>query len=156
VRPGSYSAVLVNISLRPATLKDRDWLYDLHRSAFREYVEQIWGWDESWQRRRFDEHFAPELTQVALIDGEAVAMLQWEDRGDEIFLRQIAVLPALQGQGIGRALLDGLLARAAASGKGVALQVFRINLRARALYERLGFVVSGESETHVTMRWSPH
>jgi RimJ/RimL family protein N-acetyltransferase len=37
----------------------------------------------------------------------------------------------------------------------VELGVFKINVRARRLYERLGFTVVGETETHHRMRWEP-
>jgi ribosomal protein S18 acetylase RimI-like enzyme len=35
----------------------------------------------------------------------------------------------------------------------VELGVFKINDRARALYERLGFITTGETGTHFEMRW---
>ena len=35
----------------------------------------------------------------------------------------------------------------------VTLQVLRANPRARALYERLGFVATGETAEHVLLRW---
>lgn len=144
----------MDLRLRKATSADRDWLYDLHRSALGPYVEQIWGWDEAWQTRHFDEHFVPDRIQIALLGSEAVGMLQWEERGAVIYIRQIAVLPEHQNRGVGRAILERLCSRSAEEEKDVSLQVFKINERARRLYERLGFVVDGESETHYSMRWS--
>ncbi len=52
----------------------------------------------------------------------------------------IAVDPKAQGQGVGRALLEGFLACLKAKGvKGVQLSTTRANRAARALYRRLGF-----------------
>jgi RimJ/RimL family protein N-acetyltransferase len=44
--------------------------------------------------------------------------------------------------------------RALASGKPLSLRVLHVNQRARALYERLGFVPFKEIETHTYLRWN--
>ncbi len=52
----------------------------------------------------------------------------------------ICVAPGLRGQGIGSALIEAAAALARAQGYGeMRLDVIDTNLRARALYERLGF-----------------
>lgn len=56
----------------------------------------------------------------------------------------LAVDPAAQGRGIGRALLDAAVAEARARGaRKLTLRVLGPNVRARSLYERCGFVVEG-------------
>jgi ribosomal protein S18 acetylase RimI-like enzyme len=58
----------------------------------------------------------------------------------------IAVDAAARGQGLGTALLTALKTRAAALGKAtIRLDVIDTNPRARALYEREGFV-AGQTE----------
>jgi ribosomal protein S18 acetylase RimI-like enzyme len=52
-------------------------------------------------------------------------------------------------------VLRGVLARAEAEGRPVALRVLRNNVRARALYERLGFRAVGETPTKVELRYEP-
>ena len=34
-----------DLTLRPATRRDDDFLYDLHIRTMKTYVEQTWGWD---------------------------------------------------------------------------------------------------------------
>lgn len=63
---------------------------------------------------------------------------------------EIQLLPEFQGHGIGTALLQRELRFADARGLPVRLQVLREN-RARTLYERLGFRVCGETDTHFLM-----
>ncbi len=56
-------------------------------------------------------------------------------------LHDLAVLPAARGAGIGRALLEGVAARARALGCcKVTLEVREDNAVARRLYERVGFI----------------
>ena len=51
-------------------------------------------------------------------------------------------------------MIQGLLDEGRTRGVPVELQVIKVN-PARGLYERLGFVVAGESETHWEMHWEP-
>src|SRR5215469_15175906 len=43
--------------LRPATLADYAYLYDLHVATMKPYVTQVWGWDDQSQAERFRQHF---------------------------------------------------------------------------------------------------
>ena len=65
----------------------------------------------------------------------------------------LQIAPALQGQGLGAALLRQLQDEAAAAGVGLALGVLKRN-PAQALYRRLGFVDDGENELEYLLRWS--
>ena len=138
--------------LRRASEADHDWLRRLHHAAMRGSVEQIWGWDEAEQDKYFRERFDPARLQIFQVDGRNAGVLEVEERPDEIYLADIQISPEMQGRGIGSAVIRDLQRRAAARGVPLALQVNRAN-RARALYERLGFAMTGEMETHYHMRW---
>lgn len=61
---------------------------------------------------------------------------------DSFFLNNIGVLPGERGNGIGRALLEGVFAMARELGiQEVTLLVWEGNDRARKLYERHGFAI---------------
>jgi ribosomal protein S18 acetylase RimI-like enzyme len=134
--------------LRQAAEADREFLFRLHCAAMRESVEALWGWDEELQRRIFDERFAGQRFQVILVDDEDAGVLDVQERGDEVFLKLIELLPANQGQGIGTSIIRSLQAR----GKPVALHVLTTNPRAAALYRRLGFRVVKRTPERLFMR----
>jgi ribosomal protein S18 acetylase RimI-like enzyme len=73
-------------------------------------------------------------------------------RADDVFLAAIEIDPAYQRQGIGAALIRDIIANAGALRLPVRLQVLKVNERARALYQRLGFVETGETKTHFLMQ----
>ena len=64
---------------------------------------------------------------------------------DMHYLAHLGVVPELRGQGVGRALVAHLLELGRRQGKRrIVLDVATTNPQAQALYERLGFVVTGE------------
>jgi ribosomal protein S18 acetylase RimI-like enzyme len=70
---------------------------------------------------------------------------------DCIRLNQIYLLLEHQNRGIGTACLTRILEEAGALGRPVRLGVLKVNPRAMALYRRLGFLPTGETDTHVRM-----
>ncbi len=138
-------------SLRPANATDSIFVYHLHRSTMRDYVDQTWGWDEDFQARVFKQWFDPTRFQIVVVDGENVGLLAVERRPAELFLGTLEILPAYQRQGLGTEVIRSILSQAKTEGLPVALTVLKVN-PARELYARLGFSVVGETPTHYLMR----
>jgi ribosomal protein S18 acetylase RimI-like enzyme len=139
-------------TLRPATGDDFDFLFDLHEAALRLHVEAIWGWNEAVQRAKYREALGRHARSIILVDGAAVGVVGIEQRADDLYLELIELHPRVQRRGIGAALLRDFIARAQAARLPATLRVFKINVGARRLYQRLGFVIVGETETHYDMR----
>ncbi|MCW2845904.1 MAG: hypothetical protein JWN22_3820, partial [Nocardioides sp.] len=70
-------------------------------------------------------------------------------------LAGIQILPAHQGHGLGTHLIEQFLVETRDDGLPARVSVERDNPRARALYERLGFVEVGGSETETQLEWRP-
>lgn len=141
---------LLSWELRAVTEADREFLRDLHRATLRDYVDQVWGWDDAQQREMFDARWDPAPRRIIRLDGRDVGTLTVETKRDEVFLADIGILPEFQSRGLGSSVIRRVLADADASGLPVRLQVLRPN-PARRLYERLGFVVTEESPERYTM-----
>ena len=133
------------ISTRNATDADFDFLFELHRQTMGPYVEQTWGWDETWQRNYFKQHFMSRPCEVIEVRGKEIGCLRIEDREEFVLLDYIAIMPDHQRTGLGTRLLRTVLKRAVHRGVPVRLNVLRVN-PAKALYERLGFEVIGADE----------
>jgi len=144
----------VNLSYRRAVAEDEAFLFALHAAAMREYIEETWGaWDEEWQRAYFRRRFHPQALKILQVDGRDVGVIFIEERAEELFLARIEILPEYQRRGIGSAALRELIEQAREKGKPLALKVLKVNRRARSLYQRLGFGVTGETKTHYVMAW---
>ena len=141
-------------SLRPVIDADYEFLARLHEATMKETVSQIWGWDDERQAAYFREHWNTANRRVIVVDGLDAGVLEVERRPDAIWLANIEIAPEYQGRGLGSAIIRDLLTEARARGVPLTLQVNRVN-RARALYERLGFVETGRTETHYLMAAEP-
>jgi ribosomal protein S18 acetylase RimI-like enzyme len=139
-----------NIKLRDATGQDLDFAYSVLRASMREYVAQVWGWDEDFQQARFKLFFDPLTVQIIVYDGEDVGVFKVLPEDDEVVLSQIYILPQYQNRGIGTKLIQSLLKSAHAEGKPVSLRALKVNPVHR-LYERLGFELVKEDETYYYM-----
>jgi len=96
--------------------------------------------------RFFTERVAspPVDTIVACVAGEVVGFTHWEGDG----IAQVFVLPAWHGRGVAPLLLAaGEAALRVADHRRIWLQCRIGNERARAFYEKYGWVVAGEVDT---------
>ncbi|KRB30775.1 MULTISPECIES: GNAT family N-acetyltransferase [Mesorhizobium] len=76
-----------------------------------------------------------------------VAFAEGADGGELVVLKQLYVLPVLQGRGIGGMLLDEII-ESFPEARAIRLEVEEQNKRAIAFYEANGFVRSGDAGEH--------
>lgn len=119
------------MDLRPAANTEEADLFEIHRVVFRPHIEQLWGWDERWQRRNFAAELASSTTSAIRIDALIVGYVQFRDEGSRIYVQNIALLPDFQRRGIGTSVVKELQAKAAARDVPLELGVFRTNAPAR-------------------------
>jgi ribosomal protein S18 acetylase RimI-like enzyme len=144
--------------------EDREFLYRVYASTRAEEMALVdWSEEqkEDFLRFQFDaqhkyylEHFPRAAFDLIVLDGEPVGRLYVDRREDEIRLIDIALLPAKRGDGLGGAIMEGILAEAAEAGKPVRIHVEQNN-RALNLYRRLGFRKIEEQGIYHLMEWSP-
>ena len=140
------------LKLRKARQDDNEFTYQVKRAAFKDYVEQVWGWDEDSQRALHDRRFAEQDYRVINLAGRDVGMISVAVKPDCLFVNQLHILPDHQGQGIGRTCMLMVIDKGSKLGLPVRLQVLKVNPRAVAFYERLGFTITGDTDTHLLMQ----
>ncbi|MDP3062545.1 MAG: GNAT family N-acetyltransferase, partial [Chloroflexota bacterium] len=72
---------------------------------------------------------------------------------DCVKVNQLFVLPEHQGKGIGHRSMLLIIEEARQLGLPVRLRTLKVNPRALAFYQRLGFMRTGETDTHDLMEW---
>jgi GNAT superfamily N-acetyltransferase len=143
------------VTLCNAGASDSEFAFRVKRAAFREYVEQVWGWDEAEQQQLHAQRFVVQNVSIISEAGTDVGIVATATASDCMHVHQIFILPEHQGKGIGRRCMLEIMEEARRLDLPVRLRVLKVNPRARMFYERLGFVRTGETETHRLMEKLP-
>ena len=129
------------VLVRSATPDDVAQVMILDKMAF----EPFWQLNEGIISRRVYE--CP-CFLVAELEGFLVGYLLAEQRDQRAYISRLAVAPAARRRGIGTCLIREALGPMRGQGLVQALvNTQQSNLRARRLYEKLGFQLTGETET---------
>ena len=139
------------LSFRKAHTSDSEFVFTVKKAAFREYIEQVWGWDDDYQRELHNRRFVSQDFRIIQFRGTDVGFLATSSTPDILKVNQLFILPEYQGKGIGSACMTRIFDDANLEGKPIALQVLKVNTRGIAFYQRLGFTIVGESSTHFQM-----
>ena len=140
------------LHIRKACTSDSEFVFTVKKAAFQEYVEQVWGWDESYQRELHERRFTTQDLRIIQFCGTDVGFLATSRTRATLKVNQLYILPEYQGRGIGTACMARVLDDASLRQKPVVLQVLKVNTRGVAFYQRLGFTIVGETTTHFLMK----
>ena len=118
-------------------------------------MEQVWGWDESYQRELHNTRFASHDFRIIGFRGTDVGYFVTASTSEAVTLHQLFILPEYHGRRIGSACMTRIVNNANLEQKPVMLRVLKINTRAIAFYKRLGFVVADGDSMHLHMEKLP-
>jgi GNAT superfamily N-acetyltransferase len=149
--------------LRASAPEDESLIYALH-AAVRAEELGMQGWEPALRDRILRQQFDaqrhsyrdqyPGAVEHLILRGDAPVGWLVIDRGGPALLGlDIGLVPDARRQGIGTLIIRDLQQQAALEARPMRLDVLRLNVRARSLYERLGFRATGQSSTHTTMEW---
>jgi len=93
---------------------------------------------------------------VIEVDGHAVGGLLLDSKSETLDIVELQVLPEHQSNGIGTSVVQRVVQDGVRRGLAVTLSVVPANARAKQLYERLGFQVTGFDDPFIRMRYGPH
>ncbi|TYR65765.1 GNAT family N-acetyltransferase [Streptomyces parvus] len=141
-------------TLRQAVPEDVEPIAELRAVVMRPDLERLGRYDEHRVRQRLRDAYAPEHTSVIEAAGSFAGCVARRPAEDGWWLEHFYLSPALQGRGIGSAVLREVLDRADAERLPVRLDVLR-GSPARRLYERHGFTLEREDAVDVFLVRDP-
>jgi ribosomal protein S18 acetylase RimI-like enzyme len=162
VPPPLRAAAAHGIGYRPLTDADLPFVAALYASTRQEELAQT-GWPQAAidafllsqheaQHAHYALHYAGmEWLIIQDAAGAPIGRLYLAEWTSEFRIVDIALLPDARGRGIGRAVLEDVLALAQGAGKPASIHVEKNN-PARRLYERLGFRSAEDKGVYDLMR----
>lgn len=130
----------------PASEADFERLLDLRMRVMREHLERVLRFDPERARAMFRKSYAPATMQRIEVDGGLAGCVNVIPREDHVEIGYFYLEPAHQGRGLGRAVLDRILAER--PDLPHRLGVLKES-PAQRFYERAGFVRTGELDFDV-------
>ena len=118
-----------------------------------EQKKEFLDWQFEAQTKYYFDMYDDEDFMVVDLDGSPIGRLYLVRSEKEIEIIDIALMPELRRQGLGRQLLQEVLDEAARDGKVVTIYVEHFN-PARHLYDRLGFQHIDTNGVYHIMKWS--
>ena len=143
------------LNIHRADARDSEFVFTVKEAAYREYVEQVWGWNDNYQQERHNKEFASYDFRIIQFCGTDVGFLIISENSDTFKVNQIFILPEYQGKGIGSACMTRIVGDANLEQKSVSLKVLKVNTRGIAFYQRLGFTIVDEDSIYFQMEKSP-
>ena len=145
---------MINYTIRSAIPDAHDLIYTLKTESVRPYVEKIWGWDENFQQMDFNRDFAViEHFSVIEIDGRFIGFVQCCFEKSHVDVAEIHLLSECRGRGIGSDILLHIQKDGIVQNRKIRIGCFKDKLRAKALYQKLGFKQTRETDTHYILEY---
>lgn len=115
-------------------------------------TEELLVWHDDRQKSVVEQNIASGQSSIIVMNNQDIGWMHVQEDPVAIELGQLYIVPDLQNCGIGTTIVRRLQSRAKVKDKALTLNVMRNN-KARHLYERLGFVQTGESPFKLEMVW---
>lgn len=141
-----------SITLCPANSGDLEFAWGLYRLLMKPLTEELLEWSDERQRQLVARDILSGQASILAVNDQNVGWVHMRESDTEIELCQLHIIPEMQNRGIGSTIVKRFLSRAQTNEKKMTLEVMKNN-RARSLYERLGFIQTGENQFKIKLEW---
>ena len=131
--------------LRPATIKDSAFLYDLRALTMKFWVTQMQGWTPERREAHYMD-FDPTHHHLILVDGKPVGAVGFFWKPEELHVLNLHLLPEAQGRGLGTAIMNRLVQMAHARGLPARAGILKINTTTQRMFKKTPMWIAEETE----------
>lgn len=132
---------------------DRSTLFALYKHCLRDYIEETFGWNEAYQRARFDTQYEDATLSLVWRGAELAGVLALRDEMQSLHVSLLLLWPAYRRDGIGRHVMRKVLEQGARESRPVTLSCFLRNTAALEFYRSLDFAVDSTDEHFANLRY---
>lgn len=142
----------MKIEFRKCEFNDLDFIVNLKELCFKWYIEKIYGWDINVQKSKTLNELDRHINDMRIIklNNEDIGITTFYEDDEAYIVGLIIIHPNYQKRGIATMIINEYINIAKRKNKKIKIKTYKEN-PAKNLYERLGFKVYNEDETHVHM-----
>lgn len=139
------------VRLTPVASGHEQELFVRYKSALMAVIHGAFGWDEAFQRERFETCYERDWFYWIEINGSRIGYICYWSKASEMHVSLLIVDDAERGRGYGRNAMEYVHAMARQQGCRITLSSFRENVSAIKFYEKLGYAIVGGDEHFIDM-----
>ncbi|RXJ72687.1 GNAT family N-acetyltransferase [Veronia nyctiphanis] len=123
-----------------------DEVFQMMKSGLYPFVEEVFGWDEEFQKRRMRDDYKAEWFYWVLDQTEKVGFVCFKPYDESLHLHLVVVMVPFQGRGYGKLIMHKIHEVAQTESRDITLSCFKKNERAVRLYQSLSYQLTAEEE----------
>ena len=138
------------MEFRKCKYSDADYILKLKELCIKWYIEIIYGWNTEVQREKTIHELQKHKDDMRILikDGKDIGVTTFYEENNQYVVGLIMIHPEYQGEGLGSKIMKEYIDLAKKSNKKIKIKVYKEN-PAKRLYERLGFKIYNEDDTHL-------
>ncbi|MGF1739529.1 GNAT family N-acetyltransferase [Vibrio profundum] len=142
----------ISINLKPIHSDEFDDIYLIVKQTLFTYIEQVYGWDEEFQRQRLSRDYQVDWYYWAYKGNKRIGLVCCRPIDTSYHLHLLIVFPEFQGQGVGKLLMRHIHQIARQNSKRqLTLSSFIANQGAVRFYQSLGYSIIEHEQHFVSM-----
>ena len=143
----------MKITFRNCEYNDCDFILNLKELGMKWYIEKIYGWDTDIQREKTKHEIENHKKDMRIIevDDNDIGVTTFYEENNEYVVGLIIVHPDYRGKGVATNIIKKYIDIAKKNNKNIKIKTYKLN-PAKKLYERLGFKIYKEDDTHVYLK----
>ncbi|NOS85171.1 MAG: GNAT family N-acetyltransferase [Ignavibacteria bacterium] len=138
-------------TIRKASPGDLELSFAIRKNAMYKYIADSKGWVEDKEMQDHIEDFSTDIMQIIEVNGKPVGVFESGVEDGYIHIHGLYILEEFQNYKIGSRVMNNTINTANTKRRSILLQVLKVNIKAKAFYERIGFKVRNETEHYFQM-----
>jgi len=140
----------MNIKFQPYQASDKDYIWQTYVTAMKHHIENIWGWDESWQQTDFEKNLQKYQIDLIQIESQPIGYVQFSKNTDKTYINMLILELSYQNQGIGVKVLESI--QKSNHDLPLELKCFKANQAAYQFYINNEFDVIESDDSFISLR----
>ena len=126
--------------------------YILYKELLSPFIINVYGWEESFQRKRFFDSYKSEDMFWYEENGIKKAFICRSTSNETYHIHLLLVPKKYQNQGVGKSVMLLLHSEAYAINRDITLSTFKCNVAASSFYKKLGYISYKEEQDFYNLK----